>query len=114
MVTYPSSIVNARLQTVFDAVDGAGAGQAVVFDATNNPLITFTLQQPSASIANRVATLNSVVAVASLDGTPAAAQLLNGVGSVCATLNVPADISISPSDVTAGTLASLVGQIVGN
>lgn len=110
-----SSIVNARLQTVFNAVDAQPTpGQMVVYDAQNNALITFTLAQPSASIANRVATLKSAVAPASLSGQPASAQLLDGVGSLIATLNVPGDVTISPSNVTAGTLASLVGQIVGN
>lgn len=115
MVTYPSSIVNARLQLVFNAVDGAGPpGQCVVFDQMNNVLVTFPLTQPSASIANRVATLNGTVATAALTGTPRSAQLQNGSGSVVATLNVPGDISVTPANVKAGTLASLVGQIVGN
>lgn len=115
MVTLASSLVDARLQLWVDAVDGSATpGQMVVLDASDNPLVTFTLSVPSFTISNRVATITATVAVATADGIPMSAELRNGDGDLVDTLSVPQDVSIVPRPITAGTLASLVGQVVGN
>lgn len=115
MVTYASSVINTRLQAVVNAVDSAGvSGSLVIYDALNTPLITFMLGTPSGHVANAVLKLNNAISKASAGGMPASAQLLNGVGSYVATLNIPSDLVVAPLPIQAGELAAVSGTITGN
>lgn len=115
MITYVSSVIGARLQAVVNAVDSATTpGQLVVFDASNNPLVTFSLGKPSGVVKGTTIVWNNVVAKASLGGTPISAQMQNGSGSYVATVGIPSDLIVNPVPIVAGQLAAVVGTFFGN
>lgn len=86
-VNYPTTIKNARLQIVVDAIDaGAGNGMLQIGTAAFATLLsTITLDKPSFSVSGGAMTLLGVPLTdldAAADGTPAAAVITDDVGNV--------------------------------
>jgi hypothetical protein len=110
--TYNATVANARLTVVRDAVDqGAAAGVLVIGTSALNggatgTLVTFTLDDPCGSVANRVLTLDGtpISAVASAGGIAAKAELRDSDGVViCSGLTV--GIVGSAADIIVDTAA---------
>lgn len=91
MITYITTLAQARLQKVLDALDVAGAakfvlGTSALAGGVTGTLVTFTLDNPTGTISGRVLTFSGTpkTAVASAGGVTAKAELRTGAGTVIA------------------------------
>lgn len=87
-ITYNQTLAQARLQKVIDAEDVGGPGVLVIgtsaLSGATGVLATFTLSNPSATIAVRTMTFSGTpkTAVASAGGVAAKAELRTAAGVV--------------------------------
>lgn len=118
MITYNQALAQSRLQKVIDAIDATGAGTLVVGTSAlaggaGGTLVTFTLNNPSATIATRTLTFSGTpkTAVASAAGVAAKAELRTNAGVVVANA-LTVGIVGSACDIIIDTTAIVSGRTV--
>ena len=115
-VNYSSTVKDARLQVVADAID-AGSGDGVMVIGTSalsgatGVLATVALDKPCASVSGGVLTLSGLPnsATASADGTAAKAELRDSAGTVIVS---GLTVGTSGADITINATAISSGQTV--
>lgn len=115
---YSTTIRDARLTAVRDAIDGgAGAGLLRIYDgsrpstggAATTLLAELTLSDPCGSVSSQVLTFSAITADASANasGTASWARIVTSAGTFCVDLSVTAtggggDVQLSTVSITAG------------
>lgn len=125
MITYITTLANSRLQKVLDALDAAGAaklvlGTSALAGGVTGTLVTFTLDNPTGTIASRVLTFSGTpkTAVASAGGVTAKAELRTGANTVIAdgltigAAGSAADIIIDTTSIVNGRTVYLLSATI--
>lgn len=125
MITYITTLANSRLQKVLDALDAAGAAKLVLGTSSlaggvTGTLVTFTLDNPTGTIASRVLTFSGTpkTAVASAGGVTAKAELRTGANTVIAdgltigAAGSAADIIIDTTSIVNGRTVYLLSATI--
>lgn len=113
-VSYNTTVKNARLQVVADAIDG-GSGAGTLEIGTSGMgvvLATLTLTDPCGSVSGGVLTLDAdpdIEATATGTGTAAAAQITDSSGTVVVS---GLTVGTSGTDIVIGSTAITSGGIV--
>lgn len=117
-ITYITTLAQARLQKVLDALDAAGSaklvlGTSALAGGVTGTLVTFTLSNPSGTISGRVLTFSgmSKTAAASAGGVTAKAELRTGANTVIAD-GLTIGASGSGADIIVDTTSIVNGRTV--
>lgn len=124
-ITYNQALAQARLQKLLDALDVSGAaklvlGTSALAGGSTGTLVTFTLSNPTGTIATRTMTFSTMPksATASAGGIAAKAELRTNAGVVVAnglTIGIvgsAADIIIDSTAIVSGRTIFLISGAV--
>lgn len=114
-VNYPNNVAAARLQAVATLIDaGSGAGKLEIGTAgMASVLATITLQDPAASVTDKVLTIlgTPMEATAANSGTAAAARIRDSANNDVVT-GLTVGTSGSGADIIVGSTSISAGQTV--